>query len=401
LNLIQWLITVFLVASFLLFDAYSWGKYVLVVSAALIFLITVIKNRFKIRLCLEPFIYLMLVFTAYVAVTAIWAISSTDTLTMARTLLRIVLCFVLIYWAYAYDTDPYRLITVVVSASYVVAIYYTLVLGIDNIISASDSILTDSSANINSVTLFLAFGCICSFYLMLYHRFRLYYLLSVLSIVIIASMRTRKAIIFVAVGVITLLLFRYSDSRSFFYRMLRVIAVLAVVLFLLYYVSQLSIFDGVRERMDQLLNSVTGSGKADTSSLMRQDLIKLGVFLWSKRPFNGIGVGNTHFVAAQYLYFNSYLHNNYVELLAGGGIAAFILYYSMYAYLVYGYIKLRKSDYQWFAFGLVIILLLLVTDYGRVSYYSKTVYFELMMLFLTLRIVRANRKEASDALKSA
>ena len=40
--------------------------------------------------------------------------------------------------------------------------------------------------------------------------------------------------------------------------------------------------------------------------------------------------------------------------------------------------------------------LLLISDYGRVSYYSKPVLFELMTLYLIMRTENENRKNLAD-----
>lgn len=400
INTIQWLITVFMSASFLLFDSYTWGKYSHIICAVLIFLLTVIKNKGKIRICLAPYILFLAVFSLFIALTSIWAITPSDTLQMTRTMLRTLGCFALVYWAYMDDDDPYRIVTAIIFASYVVAIYSITVFGFDKIVSVSSEIFSDESfANINSISMFLAFGIICELYLILFRGFRWYSLLTVLSIVVIAASRTRKSIVFVVLGVVLLLLFRFSKSKSVGFRLLRIVSVLFIAFSVVYIASQLPIFASVNMRLEQMLNTFLGEGKMDTSSLMRNELVELGLFCFSKKPLTGIGMACTHSYAWVNLYFDAYLHNNYVELLAGGGIFAFIIFYSMYVYLIWGFFKIKREAPEWFAFGIVMIMLMLLADFGRVSYYSKPVLFELMMLFLIVRIVR-RRKETADVLEA-
>ena len=400
LNIIQWLITVFMLASFLLFDSYSWGKYSHIICALLIFLITGINRGGKLRICFDPYLLILAIFSLFVALTSLWAITSSDTLQMFRTMLRTLGCFALVYWAYMDDNDPYRLITAIIFASYVVAVYSVMIYGFDTIINVSDDIFTMAGfVNINSISLFLAYGTICVMYLMLYRGFKWYCLLSILSVAIIAASRTRKSMIFLVLGIVLLLLFRYSKSKSFGSGFLKIVSILIIAFSVVYLASQFPIFAGVNERLEQMMNTFLGKGKMDTSSLMRNDLIDLGMFCFSKKPLTGIGMACTHTYAYMNLYFDSYLHNNYVELLAGGGIFALLLFYSMYVYLIYGFIKLRKNSPEFFAFGIVMIILMLMADIGRVSYYSKTVLFELMMLFLVVRI-ESRRKEPADAIKA-
>lgn len=399
-NAIQWLITMFMIASFLLFDSYTWGKYSYIVCAVLIILITAIKNGGRIRICLDPYILILAIFSLFSALTSIWAITPSDTLQMTRTLLRTLGCFALVYWAYMDDDDPCRIITAIVFASYIVALYSIAVYGFEKIVSASDDILSaESFANINSISLFLSFGIICELYIILFRGFKWHSLISVLSVVIIAASRTRKSIIFLTLGIVLLLLFRFSKSKSVGYKVLKIVSILIIAFSVIYIASQLPIFEGVNIRLEQMLNTFLGKGKMDTSSLMRNDLIDLGLFCFSQKPLTGIGIACTHSYAWTNLYFDSYLHNNYVELLAGGGIFAFLIFYSMYIYLFYGFFKIRRTNPEWFSFGIVTTVLMLLMDFGRVSYYSKPVLFELMMLFLVVKNL-TRRKETADAIEA-
>lgn len=401
LNTIQWLITVFLISSFLLFDSYAWGKYSYIICAVLVFLFSVIKKQWRIRISFDPFILFFAVFSLFVALTAIWAITPSDTLQMSRTLLRTLVCFSLVYWAYMDDNDPYRILSAIVFASYVVALYSITVYGFDKIVNASKEIFViESFANINSISMFLAFGSICELFLVLFRGFRWHSLLSVLSVIIIAASRTRKSIVFLVLGIVLLLLFRFSKSKSMGYKALKIVSILIIAFSVIYIASQLPIFASVNMRLEQMMNTFLGKGDMDTSSLMRNNLVELGLFCFSKRPLTGIGMACTHNYAWTNLYFDSYLHNNYVELLAGGGIFAILIFYAMYVYLIYGFIKNKKNAPEWFAFGVVMIVLMLLADFGRVSYYSKPVLFELMMMFLIIRII-SRRKETADVLEAA
>ena len=138
--------------------------------------------------------------------------------------------------------------------------------------------------------------------------------------------------------------FSLFKSKSVGFRLLRIVSVLFIAFSVVYIASQLPIFASVNMRLEQMLNTFLGEGKMDTSSLMRNELVELGLFCFSKKPLTGIGMACTHSYAWANLYFDAYLHNNYVELLAGGGIFTFISFYSMYGYLVYGFFKIKKKS---------------------------------------------------------
>jgi len=394
LSWLQWISTVFMLSSFLLFDAYSWGKYAFFLCAVLIFFCSVSKNHGSVRIRIDGFVAVFFLFLCYTALSSLWAIHSTDSLTMARTLLRIFLCYLLIYWAYLRENDPNYLLSAIIIASYLVAFYSVTVYGFQRILNFSDDLRREESyANINSIALFLVFGFICEFYLLLYRGFHPRSLISLLSIIIVISTRSRKAVVFLILGVMALLLHRYAKSKHPAYSLLRAAAILIGGLLTVYMLAQLPALLSVRNRLLWMINTFLGSGKMDTSSIMRQNLIRLGLNCFSRKPLTGIGMACTYSYAAAHLYFNSYLHNNYVELLAGGGLPAFSLFYSFYAILLYRCFRIKKKAPQWYALCIVMILLLLITDYGRVSYYSKTVLFEIMSLFLILEYASRGKGE--------
>ena len=396
-NLI-WLITAFMLSSFLVFDKYEWGKYSFFLCAVLIFSLNIIKRGFNLHIRITPFIVLFGIFVAYTTLTAFWSLSYSDTLTMSRTLLRILVCFSLVYWSYMDETDPEKLIYCMVFSSYFVGLYTIFFFGFSSIIHASDDILLEESfANINAIAVFIAIGVVCELYLVLYRGPRLYSLLSLMSIVIIAASQSRKAIVVTVLGVMALILFRFSTSKNLAYRILEIVFLLLLTLTAVYFIAKLPIFSSVNKRLDMMINSFLGQGKMDHSSLIRNDMRELGYEYWLQRPIRGFGFGATHIIAYRNLNVDTYLHNNYIELLASGGILGLISYYSMHIYLIAHYFKLRKTDERWFVIGIILIGLILISDYGKVSYYSKTGLFELMLLFIILENIANGRKEAEDA----
>ena len=85
------------------------------------------------------------------------------------------------------------------------------------------------------------------------------------------------------------------------------------------------------------------------------------------------------------LNFDAYLHNNYIELLAGGGIIGAAVYYSMYVYLLTKTWKLRLYKNDEYGICLIVMLLLLIVDWGSVSCYSKSTYFYFMLFNLQVK----------------
>ncbi|MBQ4399870.1 MAG: hypothetical protein II830_01090, partial [Alphaproteobacteria bacterium] len=107
-------------------------------------------------------------------------------------------------------------------------------------------------------------------------------------------------------------------------------------------------------------------------------------------PVLGMGLGNPYILTERYFGFNlTYLHNNYIELLAGAGLIGTLLYYLLWAYPLYYFIRFFSLRNKETAVCLVMLILLLtVLDWGRVGYTSKQTYFYLMLFYLQVRVLK-------------
>ena len=133
-----------------------------------------------------------------------------------------------------------------------------------------------------------------------------------------------------------------------------------------------------------MINSFSGKGKADSSALIRKQMIEIGWKEFLEHPIGGIGISNSYFITLQYFGRETYLHNNFVELLSCGGIFAFIFYYAIYIYLFYNLWKYRKTDKKQAMFFAIWLLIMLIADFGTVSYYDKSQNFYLMIHFVNI-----------------
>ena len=73
------------------------------------------------------------------------------------------------------------------------------------------------------------------------------------------------------------------------------------------------------------------------------------------------------------------LDNNYVELLANGGIVGFCFYYFIYVKIIWSLWKSRKNGNKLNKLIFTMAILDIIMQYGYVSYYSKLSYIYLMV----------------------
>ena len=89
---------------------------------------------------------------------------------------------------------------------------------------------------------------------------------------------------------------------------------------------------------------------------------------------------------------DTYFHNNYVEILASGGIVGFFVYYGIYFYIIKEMIKNKKNKDIYFYISFALIFILLFMDYASVSYYSKSRYFYFVILFLQVKFMKSSKR---------
>ena len=151
-------------------------------------------------------------------------------------------------------------------------------------------------------------------------------------------------------------------------------------------------FAEVSDRMSNMMEAFTGTG-GDSSTIIRLALVDIGWDLFYQSPITGVGINNpsvyTFFVYGKD---NYYLHNNYIELLAGTGVIGLIAYYSMYLYVAYNLIRYRNIHSNEYIMVLILFLSQIVMDMGMVSYESKSTYFYMMLFYLEVQILRKGRK---------
>ena len=397
-NLIN-VVAVFLFAVFLLFDGYTWGKFAFLAASLAIYVLGLWERNDKIVLRFDMYVVIYLVFIAYVLLTALWAKSAMSTITMARTLFRTFICAYIVYLYFVKEKDVSRLLRILMWAGYVVAIYSLMFYGVDELLKAG----TDSSlradnefANVNGIGFVCALSCMFQANEFFEKRSRWTTIFIIPTIIVLAATQSRTAWAIFLLGGFSAFIIK-NQNESSLKKVLKILFEGIVALLIVYALLQLEIFTGIKERMDSLINSFTGNGKADHSALIRERMIEIGWLTFLEHPIGGIGMSNSYFITQEYLGKQTYLHNNFVELLSGGGIFAFIFYYAIYGYLFYNLWKYRKADKKQAMFFSMWLLIMLVADFGTVSYYDKSQNFYLMIHFVTVENLKRKARRQQYA----
>ena len=148
----------------------------------------------------------------------------------------------------------------------------------------------------------------------------------------------------------------------------------------------------VVSRMDIFLDMFSSGGTSDYSTLNRLEFIRIGIGQFIKTPILGIGIGNSPVIIGR----ETYLHSNYVELLACGGLLGTIVYYAPYFYLLKRFLRVREKDYS-IKVAITMLITQLILDMAQVTYFSKETYIFLMLYCMCLNKIKFDHDDSEVA----
>ena len=375
--------------SFTIYASDTMGIFIMVGLTLIIFAINYVSQSKKFSFHFGVFHIYMLIFAFFSLLSALWAKNSAYAIEKGITLLELLICFSLLYASY-YNAKIDRLLKILMWGGVLLAIYTIFFVGL-NTLNASlqdEGRLENSFANINSIGMVCSTSLIIGVYYLRKKMSALIFLSMVPVVIIIAGSGSRKAFVMSIIGLLLLFYFQRKDtSKRKSNKTVRIIGSTLIAGASIFVLIKSGIFSGTLGRMDGLISSITGNGKADSSTMIRSYYRLLGLEQFIKTPLLGIGMGNARILALRATGHDAYLHCNYAEIAANGGIIGLIVCYWIYYYIF----KIEKKFLKINTIAPIIFILLLIrliTDYGVVSYYSKTTYFFFMTALLHVNTLK-------------
>ena len=391
-----WLLTTFLFAADIIFETSTWSSVVLIVITFAILFFDALQGRGIIRPAIGPYHFFVLCFCLFCYASSLWARSADLAISKGTTIFEILVCTSVIYMHYAKYETVAPLVEAIRWAGYIVVLYAFFIYGSETIwnLASTGGRLLNSFANINSIGMMAAYSAVITAFRVLFINKRITWtdLFVIPAIVLIGLSGSRKTLVLAAAGFVILVMKRFG-SKNIAKTVIQWSLLGVLILVLFRFLLTLPIFEAVKARMVGLIAMVTGVGEVDHSTWLRQQYIALGLEQFWKTPLLGIGIDNARFLVETALGRRTYLQSKYVELLADGGIVGFFCYYVMYLYPLWIFYRYRRDSDPYLILCVVLMLLFLVMDYGMVSYYSKSTYFYLSMLFLEARILSDGSRE--------
>ena len=174
---------------------------------------------------------------------------------------------------------------------------------------------------------------------------RIYYLIiGASSFYLMYWMGSRKTIVFFVLAICGIILLR--QPKKIVRNLIIVICIMTVSWSLVMEVPAL--YKNVGWRLEALTASVTGKGTVDSSTLLREKYIKVGKEAFKKSPIIGYGINSYREINKLKTGHKTYSHNNFIEIAVGIGLMGLITYYWLYAYLIFGYLRIliyRKTSF--------------------------------------------------------
>lgn len=333
----------------------------------------------KHKCVIRYFMYFYLAFLAYVGLSMFWALNVDYTRVKFILLLEYALPLTVVS-SYVSDKDRLiRILRLFISAALINGLYVVIFVGLNNLRATSVDFV-ETAWNANSIGLMMAYSSFALFYLQ-YNRksfvpgkMWLNYPIGLFCVLILAISASRKALA-VLMGFIAISYLITNRNRLIKFCEVLIAAVIAFFLIIKIPI----LYNSIGIRMEGLLGL---TGTIDASTSIRLEMIELGC-KWIKEK-SLIGYGFDNFRTLYYAHLprpwnDTYSHNNYIELLVGGGIIGLVLYYQRYFYLLAAALKCKNLIRQ--KFIIPIVLIFMVIEVGLVDYFDYFVQFFVCLCF--------------------
>ena len=227
------------------------------------------------------------------------------------------------------------------------------------------------------------------YYVLSDRKVRIWDILVIPSIAVLAVSGSRKALVVCVAGVFGVFILKNWNGKKALKSFLKVSLVIIVLTALVFTVSRLPAFRGINARMMELITILFKNNYTRSNSAwIRMEYNKLGMRLFRSSPVLGIGIGSANYYTKRMYGHDHFLHNNYIEMLACGGIVGFIIYYSVYLVILGRLFRYRRFRDREYDICLILLLIVMVMDYGKVSYLEKNTYVFLMLFWAETEILK-------------
>ena len=379
---VSWLLLLVMCSSFLIYNTSQLSTISVALCCGLLFCVMAICVRLTI------FHGMVMSFAMFCFVSSLWAANGAESRSRAITIIEILFCMTIVFWRYCDSESSREILSVIMWSSVVVTIYSLYFYGGSRFFAMASGIIRigNDYANANAIGMWAAISAVLFVYFILGEGMKLKYIAIIMPILLVAFSQSRTAFIELIIGILLVVFFRYREKKQFLKGVFHIVFAILIIVAVIFFVSRFQVFSGLNERIQSLVDYSQGKSVREASVIQRELYIQAGWKQFLKTPILGVGIGNTDQITMIVTGRSTYLHNNFIELLASGGIIGFGIYYGIILYLIIKLIPFALKKESFSDACLIVLIVHTIADYGTVSYYTKGTYFILVLCFLQVYI---------------
>lgn len=230
---------------------------------------------------------------------------------------------------------------------------------------------------LNGLGSFTAIVIVLSFGMLITQKHKIFYLFSMLlNLFVLFGAASRMSLFMLISGILVLsyIIFVVWPKKKTI-GFIKFILIVALIIYLLWFImSSLPIFSNILERFTSTLSFFLADSDYAEGTQLRGSLITLGINAFLEHPILGIGYNNARYAAITVIGREMFSHNNYIEILANGGIVAFLIFYIPYMILFYKLSKLLKTKRIEVALAFVMLFMVCIASLAGIPYLQKIYY---------------------------
>lgn len=362
---------------------YTFDVAAMMASSVLIAALAVFMKKGKLHLRFGAFHLMTGAFLLYCLLSFFWAKDGSLTIDMASTMLKTLISLYPFYLYYRTKSID-GMLKGVMLGGYLVCLCILMDQGINVYLSSIQKgarVLRENSMNANELGIVAAISLVINLYFLIYDRkIHVWTVLAVPALICLSGAGSRASLIVLCLGTIFLLVLKNYNEKRKLRSLFRMIAIFICFGVAIYYLMQFPFFSILTKRVEIMLKFFRGGEKNDVSMSERSQMLSAGFDIIKRSPIWGVGINNPKAYNIRY----TYLHNNYLEVFAGGGVLGFVLYYSMHVYVLASLYKYRKFRTRESDVCLVLVLVTLALELVHVSLYNIETFLYLLIYFIQI-----------------
>lgn len=384
-------------------SAFRLNIYIALSSFALVTIFSILSNK---KIIVSGILKWGILFWGYYLISVVWSPNNSDTLRYLSAIVYALGIYIFLPNIVKTEDDVKTTLKLIFYSIAFTAILILLLTPISSI--GSQRMGNIIGLNENTFGTRMAIGALISIYLLKgeynkkkFHKIFTIIMMIVFGLLVLLS-GSKKALILLITGIFLLELL-YTKGIKKIFKLIFVLIIVIGLIFVIFNNSKLYGIIGYRLERTYLtitnnnsLNSILVTnnglmGTTDKSLIERQYYMKTAISLFKSKPIFGHG-GNSFISHMRDIGYShiAYSHNNFTELLCTLGIIGFLIYYSFWFFIILKTINILKSgnenDKQISILFLTIELLLVILDYGCVSYIMEFNMFLLCLFYIYLKI---------------